>query len=67
MHTSTELLSNHLGGRWTAGTGTATPLFDPVLGTELVRVTLDRQLAHQLRITSENAYEFTQHPRSKFR
>lgn len=34
----TELLLNHLGGRWTAGTGDATPLFDPVLGTELVRV-----------------------------
>jgi len=34
----TELLHNHLGGRWQAGTGTATPLFDPVLGDELVRV-----------------------------
>ena len=34
----TELLSNHLGGRWQAGTGTGTALFDPVLGTELVRV-----------------------------
>ncbi len=34
----TELLSNYLGGRWQNGTGAGTPLFDPVLGTELVRV-----------------------------
>ncbi|OYV01869.1 MAG: phenylacetic acid degradation bifunctional protein PaaZ [Burkholderiales bacterium PBB5] len=34
----TELLHNHLSGRWQAGNGTATPLFDPVLGDELVRV-----------------------------
>lgn len=34
----TELLSNYLVGRWQAGTGAGTPLFDPVLGTELVRV-----------------------------
>ncbi len=34
----TELLNNHLGGRWVAGTGAGTALFDPVLGTELVRV-----------------------------
>ncbi len=34
----TELLLNHLGGRWSAGTGAGTPLFDPVLGHELVRV-----------------------------
>ncbi len=33
-----ELLSNYLGGRWQAGTGAGTPLFDPVLGTELARV-----------------------------
>ncbi|MBE7941439.1 MULTISPECIES: 3,4-dehydroadipyl-CoA semialdehyde dehydrogenase [Ramlibacter] len=33
-----ELLLNHLGGRAQAGTGPGTPLFDPVLGTELVRV-----------------------------
>ncbi len=33
-----ELLLNHLGGRWTAGTGAGTALFDPVLGDELVRV-----------------------------
>jgi hypothetical protein len=33
-----ELLQNHLAGRWTAGTGAGTPLFDPVLGDELVRV-----------------------------
>lgn len=34
----TELLSNYLGGRWVAGSGAGTALFDPVLGTELVRV-----------------------------
>ena len=34
----TELLPNYLGGRWQTGTGAGTPLFDPVLGTELVRV-----------------------------
>jgi 3,4-dehydroadipyl-CoA semialdehyde dehydrogenase len=34
----TELLSNHLAGRWQAGSGAGTPLFDPVLGTQLVRV-----------------------------
>lgn len=33
-----ELLLNHLGGRWTAGAGAGTVLFDPVLGNELVRV-----------------------------
>ena len=35
---STELLSNYLGGQWQAGQGSGTPLLDPVLGTELVRV-----------------------------
>ncbi|WP_035824826.1 3,4-dehydroadipyl-CoA semialdehyde dehydrogenase, partial [Cupriavidus sp. SK-4] len=34
----TELLSNYLGGKWQAGSGAGTPLFDPVLGDELVRV-----------------------------
>jgi len=34
----TELLSNYLAGRWQTGSGTGTSLFDPVLGTELVRV-----------------------------
>jgi 3,4-dehydroadipyl-CoA semialdehyde dehydrogenase len=34
----TELLLNHLGGRWVAGQGAGSPLFDPVLGDELVRV-----------------------------
>lgn len=34
----TELLANHVAGRWQHGTGTGTPLFDPVLGTELARV-----------------------------
>ncbi|HET7863955.1 MAG TPA: 3,4-dehydroadipyl-CoA semialdehyde dehydrogenase [Burkholderiaceae bacterium] len=33
-----ELLPNHLGGAWTTGRGAGVPLFDPVLGTELVRV-----------------------------
>lgn len=33
-----ELLHNHLAGRWIAGTGAGTPLADPVLGNELVRV-----------------------------
>jgi len=34
----TELLSNYAAGRWQAGTGNGTSLFDPVLGNELVRV-----------------------------
>ena len=34
----TELLSNFLAGQWQTGSGTGTALFDPVLGTELVRV-----------------------------
>ena len=34
----TELLPNYVAGRWQAGTGAGTPLFDPVLGTELARV-----------------------------
>lgn len=34
----TELLPNHLAGRWIAGQGPGTVLRDPVLGTELVRV-----------------------------
>lgn len=33
-----ELLSNFVGDRWQAGSGAGTPLFDPVLGDELVRV-----------------------------
>jgi 3,4-dehydroadipyl-CoA semialdehyde dehydrogenase len=33
-----ELLLNHLCGRPQAGTGPGTPLFDPVLGTEIARV-----------------------------
>ena len=35
---TTELLPNFFAGRWQTGTGAGTPLFDPVLGTELVRV-----------------------------
>jgi 3,4-dehydroadipyl-CoA semialdehyde dehydrogenase len=34
----TELLLNHLGGRWVAGTGEGSTLRDPVTGTALVRV-----------------------------
>lgn len=33
-----DLLHNYLGGRWVAGTGAGSALFDPVLGNELVRV-----------------------------
>ena len=33
-----ELLPNYLEGRWQSGAGEGTILFDPVLGTELVRV-----------------------------
>ena len=33
-----ELLPNHVAGRWQAGTGAGTPLVDPVLGEELARV-----------------------------
>ncbi|MET0520092.1 MAG: 3,4-dehydroadipyl-CoA semialdehyde dehydrogenase [Burkholderiaceae bacterium] len=32
------LLPNQVGGRWISGTGAGTPLIDPVLGDELVRV-----------------------------
>jgi len=34
----TDKLDNFLGGRWVAGSGAGTALFDPVLGNELVRV-----------------------------
>ncbi|MDB5850852.1 MAG: Aldehyde Dehydrogenase, partial [Rhodoferax sp.] len=34
----TELLPNFMAGRWQPGEGAGTALFDPVLGTELVRV-----------------------------
>jgi 3,4-dehydroadipyl-CoA semialdehyde dehydrogenase len=34
----TELLNNHVAGRWIAGHGEGTTLRDPVLGTALVRV-----------------------------
>ena len=34
----TELLANHVSGRWQTGTGPGAALSDPVLGTELVRV-----------------------------
>jgi len=33
-----DLLPNYLGGRWQSGSGQGVSLFDPVLGTELVRV-----------------------------
>ena len=32
------LLPNFAAGRWQTGTGAGTPLWDPVLGTPLVRV-----------------------------
>ncbi len=35
---TTSLLLNFFAGRWQTGAGTGTPLFDPVLGTELARV-----------------------------
>jgi len=35
---TTPLLPNFFAGRWQTGAGTGTPLFDPVLGTELARV-----------------------------
>mgnify|MGYP000923038875 CR=1 FL=1 len=34
----TELLPNFAAGRWQHGTGPGTALWDPVLGTALVRV-----------------------------
>ena len=36
--TTATLLPNHLAGHWQPGTGAGAPLFDPVLGTELARV-----------------------------
>ena len=33
-----QLFPNFVSGRWQAGTGAGTPLFDPVLGHELARV-----------------------------
>ena len=38
MNAPVERLPNFLSGRWSHGTAPGTPLFDPVLGTELVRV-----------------------------
>ncbi|WP_244789227.1 3,4-dehydroadipyl-CoA semialdehyde dehydrogenase [Cupriavidus pauculus] len=34
----TKILPNYLGGQWQVGKGSGTPLLDPVLGHELVRV-----------------------------
>ena len=34
----TQKLPNFLAGKWQTGTGAGTPLFDPILGTELVSV-----------------------------
>lgn len=34
----TQRLSNFLSGQWQTGNGAGTPLFDPILGTELVNV-----------------------------
>lgn len=36
-----EPLKNYVGGHWQAGAGIGTPLFDPVTGAELVRVSRD--------------------------
>ena len=33
-----KLLPNYLSGKWQTGSGLGTPLIDPVLGTELVRI-----------------------------
>jgi 3,4-dehydroadipyl-CoA semialdehyde dehydrogenase len=38
MNAPAERLPNFLSGRWSHGAAPGTPLFDPVLGTELVRV-----------------------------
>ncbi len=38
MTSSSLLLPNYFAGRWQNGQGTGTPLYDPVLGTELARV-----------------------------
>ena len=38
FHMTTAVLPNFFAGRWQTGTGAGTPLFDPVLGTELARV-----------------------------
>jgi 3,4-dehydroadipyl-CoA semialdehyde dehydrogenase len=35
---TTTLLPNHLGGQWHTAADAGTPLLDPILGTELVRV-----------------------------
>jgi 3,4-dehydroadipyl-CoA semialdehyde dehydrogenase len=35
---TSSLLPNFFAGRWQIGTGAGTPMFDPVLGTELARV-----------------------------
>ena len=37
QHMTTPLLPNFMAGRWQTGTGAGTPMFDPVLGTELTR------------------------------
>ena len=37
-----DLLKNYLGGRWVAGSGAGTALFDPVLGDGLVARGRDR-------------------------
>ncbi|MEN9384101.1 MAG: 3,4-dehydroadipyl-CoA semialdehyde dehydrogenase [Pseudomonadota bacterium] len=38
MNQTSQLLPNFLAGRWQTGTGKGTPLFDPITGTELARV-----------------------------
>ncbi len=38
MNSTTPLLPNFLAGRWQTGAGVGTPLFDPITGAELARV-----------------------------
>jgi 3,4-dehydroadipyl-CoA semialdehyde dehydrogenase len=50
----TEMLANYIGGEWACGEGAGTPLFDPVTGTELVRVSGDG-------LDLKRAYDFARH------
>ena len=46
-----ELLANYINGKWIHGTGAGTPLFDPITGDELVRVS-------GVGVDLKQAYEF---------
>ena len=52
----TELLANHVAGRWQHGTGPGTELRDPVLGTALVRAALDWAAAEGLKVRPSCSY-----------